>query len=110
MARPIKCRLIAGEPHIHYFKPRGIPLIELEEVNLGLDEFEAVRLADLNGLYQEEAARQMQVSRATFGNILTGAHRKIAEAIINGKAIRIEGGIYTMSTETRRGRCRRRGR
>jgi uncharacterized protein len=101
MVRPLKCRLIAQEPNIDYFKPRGIPLVELEEVNLTLDEFEALRLADLNGLYQEEACQDMKVSRATFGNILNNAHRKIAEAIINGKAIRIEGGVYNMRTRNR---------
>ena len=109
MVRPTKCRLITQEPNIDYFKPRGIPLIELEEISLGLDEFEALRLADLNGLHQEDAARQMRISRATFGNILTEAHAKIADAIINGKAIRIEGGIYKMRTRRRRRACCRHG-
>ena len=109
MVRPIKCRLVAAEPNIDYFKPRGIPLIELEEVVLQLDEFEALRLADLEGLYQEEACQQMQVSRATFGNILTGARQKVSDAIINGKAIRIEGGVYNMRLRNRARRCFRHG-
>jgi len=109
MARPLKCRFITQEPQIDYFKPRGIPLTELEEVTLTLDELEAVRLADLNGAYQEQAARQMQVSRATFGNILSRAHRKIAAALVNGKAIRIEGGVYNMRKRNRL-RQRRSGR
>jgi uncharacterized protein len=92
MARPCKCRHITDKPGVTYFKPRAIPLTELEEVNLTLDEFEAIRLADFEGLYQEEAAVKMHISRQTFGNIVTAAHKKIADAIVNGKAVRIEGG------------------
>lgn len=69
----------------------------LEEVSLGMDEFEAIRLADLEGLYQEEAAEKMKVSRQTFGNIINSAHKKIAEALIKAKALKIEGGVYTMA-------------
>jgi len=68
-------------------------LDNLEEVNLTLDEFEAIRLADLEGLYQEEAAKKMGVSRQTFGNIIDSAHKKIAEAIVKAKALKIEGGV-----------------
>ena len=86
-----KCRRhIEGQPGINYYKPVGIPLRFLDEVNLLLDEFEAIRLADLEGLYQEDAAEKMKISRQTFGRILTSAHNKIADAIINGKSIRIE--------------------
>ena len=95
MSRPFKCRHIGCEPGTKYFKPRGVPLVELQEVTLTVDEFEAVRLADLEGLYQEEAAKKMKISRQTFGNIVSSAHGKIADAIINGKAIKIEGGVYT---------------
>jgi predicted DNA-binding protein (UPF0251 family) len=95
MSRPLKCRCIGCEPGINYFKPRGIPLVELQEVILTVDEFEAIRLADLEGLYQEEAAKKMKISRQTFGNIIKSAHGKLADAIINGKAIKIEGGVYT---------------
>ncbi|MFH2095103.1 MAG: DUF134 domain-containing protein [Bacteroidota bacterium] len=88
-----KClRHINEKPGVTYYKPAGIPLRELLEVNIGLDEFEAIRLSDSEGLYQEDAAKHMNVSRATFGRILDEAHRKIADALINGKAIRIEGG------------------
>lgn len=80
-------------PNTTFFKPRGIPLVELEEVTLSVDEFEALRLADLDGLYQEEAALRMNISRATLGRIVESAHRKVADALINGKAIKIEGGI-----------------
>ena len=64
----------------------------LEEVNLTLDELEAIRLADLRGLYQEDAAKKMNVSRQTFGNIINSAHKKIADALLNAKALKIEGG------------------
>ena len=90
MARQPKCRCIQGSPTACYFKPRGVPLCSLEIVDLALDEFEAVRLADIEGLYQAEAAGQMEVSRATFGNILKRAHAKIADALVRGKALRIE--------------------
>ncbi len=65
-------------------------MVHLEQVCLGLDEFEALRLADLEGLYHEEAAAQMNVSRQTFGRIISEARRKVAEAIINGKVLVIE--------------------
>jgi len=65
---------------------------ELEEVVLSLDEFEALRLADLDGEYQEEAARRMGVSRPTFSRIVEVAHRKVADALVHGKVLRIEGG------------------
>jgi predicted DNA-binding protein (UPF0251 family)/predicted Fe-Mo cluster-binding NifX family protein len=73
-------------------KPAGLPLRDLEEIVLGFDEAEALRLADLEGLYQEAAARSMGISRQTFGRIVEGAHRKVADALLNGKAIKIEGG------------------
>jgi len=73
-------------------KPAGVPARELDEVILGFDEAEALRLADLEGLYQEAAARSMGVSRQTFGRIVESARRKAADAILNGKALRIEGG------------------
>ena len=96
MPRPFKCRRISTAPDADYFKPRGIPLSELEEVVLTLDELEAIRLADLDGLYQEEAARHMNISRQTFGNIVESAHKKVAQALVNGQALRISGGICEM--------------
>jgi predicted DNA-binding protein (UPF0251 family) len=75
-----------------YFKPQGVPLRELEEQVLGLDEVEALRLADLGGLSQEEAGLRMGVSRATIGRILERARAKVADALTAGKALRIEGG------------------
>ncbi|MEI7428998.1 MAG: DUF134 domain-containing protein [Betaproteobacteria bacterium] len=89
MSRPVKNRHIACVPAASYFKPVGIPLRELEEIVLGMDELEAMRLADLEGLYQVDAAEKMGVSRQTIGNILNSAHRKLADALLNGKALRI---------------------
>ncbi|MFA5155766.1 MAG: DUF134 domain-containing protein [Candidatus Omnitrophota bacterium] len=93
MPRPCRCRRIRCSPDTNYFKPRGIPLDTLEEVNLTLDELEAVRLADFDGLYQEKAAKKMDVSRQTFGNIINSAHKKIADVLLNAKALKIEGGM-----------------
>jgi uncharacterized protein len=90
MSRPKKCRCIACTPGAAYFKPRGIPLVHLSETVLHLDELEALRLADYEGHYHEAAARQMNISRATFGRILDEARRKVAGAIINGHALKIE--------------------
>ena len=70
MARPKQCRRVGSTPESDYFKPRGIPLSMLEEVVLTVDEFEAIRLADLDGLYQEQAAEKMNISRQTFGRII----------------------------------------
>lgn len=96
MARPPCCRRVAGNPIASIFKPAGIPARMLDQVVLTLDEFEALRLADLEGLYQDDAARRMEVSRPTFGRILESAHRKVAQALVGGKALRIEGGpVYT---------------
>lgn len=78
------------EPNVYYFKPRGIPLRELEEVILMPDELEALKLHDVDGLEQIQAAEKMNVSQPTFGRILNAAYKKISQAIIKGMAIRIE--------------------
>jgi predicted DNA-binding protein (UPF0251 family) len=88
--RPKKCRHVKCRPNSYYFKPRGIPLVDLEEVVLTIDEFEAIRLADHKGLYHNAAASEMRISRATFGRILAQARRKVAEALLCGKALKIE--------------------
>jgi uncharacterized protein len=92
MPRPCCWRLVAGRPAAAIFKPIGIPMRDLEEVVMTLDEFEALRLADLEGLYQERAADQMGVSRPTFSRIAESARRKVADALVHGKALRIDGG------------------
>lgn len=84
-------------PGVTYFKPRGIPMRILEEVRLSVDELEALRLKDLEGLEQEEAAREMGISRQTFQRVLEEAHRKVAEGLVRGKALRIEGGDYELA-------------
>lgn len=92
MPRPVSERLLDASIRSSFFKPAGIPARELEEVILRMDEAEALRLADLEGLYQEAAARSMGVSRQTFGRIVESARRKVADAVLNAKALRIEGG------------------
>lgn len=88
-------------PEARYFKPRGIPLGQLGEVALGFEELEALRLAHLEGLYQQEAAERMGVSRATFGRVLDAAHRKVSRALVEGRALRIEGGSFRVEAPER---------
>jgi len=83
-------RRVRGRPGSTYFKPAGIGMRELSEVNLGKDEFEAIRLVDFENLSQGEAGVKMNVSQPTLSRILESARRKIADAIVNGKAIKIE--------------------
>lgn len=90
MPRPKRCRRICCEPGYRYFKPQGIPVDSLDKRALGLDELEALRLADLEGLPQERAARMMDVSQPTFNRILAGARSKLAECLVHGLALRIE--------------------
>jgi len=95
--RPPKCRRIAFLPGVTYFKPAGVPLRALEEVRLSLEEAEAIRLKDLEGLEQGEGAEKMNISRPTFQRVLASARQRIADALLNGKAIRIEGGNFEVS-------------
>ncbi|MBT4501914.1 MAG: DUF134 domain-containing protein [Gemmatimonadetes bacterium] len=108
MPRPPKSRTVRGEPQATYFKPRGIPARLLETVVLGLDELEAIRLADLEGLYQEEAAARMNISRPTFGRLVAQARHKVADALFNGKALVFEGGAISLG-EMSRFECRKCG-
>lgn len=89
MPRPNKLRRIYGEFGETYFKPRGVAMVDLKEIVLEADELEAIRLSDLEDRYQNDAAELMGVSRQTFGNIIKRARQKIADALINGKAIKI---------------------
>ena len=88
--RPFRNRKIMSDIVVDYYKPRGIPMGALSEVVLMPDEYEAIRLADFEEMYQADAAAKMGISRQTFGNIVKSAHKKIAEALIKGKAIKIE--------------------
>ena len=90
MPRPKKYRCVRCKPDATYFKPRGIPLVELEEVPISIDEIEAIRLADFEGMYHEDAAKRMKISRQTFGRILNDAHKKVSECLVKGKALKIE--------------------
>ena len=88
-----KClRYISETPGFTYYKPAGVPMRVLDEVVIHLYEAEAIRLADHEKMYQEQAAEKMNISRQTFGRIIESAHTKIADALVHGKAIRIEGG------------------
>ena len=89
MPRPRKYRRVCCNPSSYYFKPRGIPVYELEEIILDHDELESIRLADLLAYSQETAAKEMKISRATFGRIVEVARKKVTDGILNGKAIRI---------------------
>ncbi|GAB4286612.1 MAG: DUF134 domain-containing protein [Ignavibacteriaceae bacterium] len=89
MPRPRKNRRICCNPTSFYFKPRGIPVYELEEIILNHDELESLRLADLHAYSHERAAKEMKISRATFGRIVESARKKVADSLLNGKAIRI---------------------
>jgi len=106
MVRPQKDRQVAFNPEISYFKPRGIPMMQLEEVRLTVDEREAIRLSDLLGMSHEEAGRCMGVSRATFGRIIQKGRKIIADALINGKAINVEGGNYRIVNKARIFKCK----
>lgn len=101
MVRPRKCRFVNAEPGVVYFKPRGVPLMELEEVELAVEELEAVRLSDLTGLGQKTVAKKMGISQPTLHRLLSSARRKIADALVNGRAIRIEGGTYSIRKKRR---------
>ncbi|SHJ29477.1 DUF134 domain-containing protein [Parasporobacterium paucivorans] len=95
MARPIKWRKIEHVPVMPYFIPSESGVEEVPNNILKLEELEAIRLKDLEGLEQAECAERMEVSRPTFQRILLSAREKVADSLINGKAIRIEGGNFT---------------
>jgi predicted DNA-binding protein (UPF0251 family) len=97
MSRPFKCCRVCFRPGVTYFKPAGIPLRFLGENCLSLEEMEAIRLRDLEHLEQVEGAKQMNISRPTFQRVLASARRKIADSLLTGKALRIEGGNYELS-------------
>jgi uncharacterized protein len=96
MTRPKKCRRISFIPGVTYFKPAGIPMRFLDEICLSLEETEAIRLKDIEDLDQAACAERMNVSRPTVQRILESARKKISDALLNGKAIKIEGGNVEM--------------
>jgi len=89
MPRPRLCRKITFNPDVTYFKPQGVPMSNLEIVELSTEELEAYRLRHINNLDQQEAANKMRTSTSTYQRILYSAYEKIADALINGKAIKI---------------------
>ncbi|RQD75731.1 MAG: DUF134 domain-containing protein [Candidatus Syntrophonatronum acetioxidans] len=97
MPRPPKWRHVENIPRHNYFKPAGVPLRELKEVILNVEELEALRLKDVERLEQEACAEKMKVSRPTFQRILTSARGKVAEALTEARAIRIEGGRFKLN-------------
>lgn len=99
MPRPPKCRRIQTEPKVTFFKPQGIPLVQLLESYLPVEGLEALRLADYENLGMEEAAARMQVSRHTFGRILAQARQLVAAVLVEGRALRIEGGHWELHPE-----------
>ena len=97
MVRPIRCRRIRFRPHATYFKPAGIRAVDLEDIVLTLEEYEVIRLIDLENIEQSKAGEMMKISQPTLSRILKSARKKISDAIIHGKAIKIEGGNYSFS-------------
>jgi len=106
MPRPLRLRRIWFAPEVTYFKPSGVPLRGLQPVNLTMDELEAIRLKDLEDLSQTEAAKKMGISQPTFARLLDGARKKVARALVEGRPIRIGGGVYEMVGPGRFGRGR----
>ena len=105
MPRPQKCRRVGSVPGTTFFKPAGIPMHSLQEVRLSLEEAEALRLKEIEGLDQEAASTRMNVSRPTFQRVLASARRKVADAVLNARALRITGGNIEMAFS--RFRCHR---
>ena len=89
MPRPRLCRRTRFNTNITYFKPQGVPMRFLEMVELTIEEMEALRLKNIKGLDQEQAAEEMNTSQSTFQRILSSSYNKISDALINGKAIKI---------------------
>lgn len=96
MARPPKERRVEFIPEVRFFKPAGVPMRNIGEISLTIEEIEAIRLKDQEGLTQEECSKKMEISRPTFQRVLTAARVKIADALIDGMAIRFEGGDYRL--------------
>jgi len=96
--RPKKYRIVRIDPRINQFSPRGRPG-RPDEVSLSMDEFEAIRLSDYQGVDQKEAAKSMHISQQTFSRIIGRARKLLADALVNGKVIKIQGGYYVVSSK-----------
>jgi predicted DNA-binding protein (UPF0251 family)/predicted Fe-Mo cluster-binding NifX family protein len=99
LVRPRKHRLVSDTPATGYFKPRGVPMKSLEELCLPVEGLEALRLSDVEGMNQEQAAKQMGVSRHTFGRVLKAARETVSRVVVQGHALRISGGDYRLTDE-----------
>lgn len=96
MPRPRRCRRVCFEPEITYFKPAGVRSVDLNKIVLTRDELEAIRLIDVEDMGQINAGKKMKISQSTLSRLLKEGRRKIADALVNGKAIKIEGGDFKM--------------
>lgn len=96
MARPRKCRKVCCLPECSRFGPLDSMVDEEQYVTMTVDEYETIRLIDLEGLTQEECSNQMNVARTTVQSIYNDARKKIAESVVNGKVLKIEGGDYQL--------------
>lgn len=99
MSRPHKHKIVENIPNVTFFKPQGIPLRTLEQVTLTIEELETLRLANLENLSQSQAATQMNIHQSTFQRTLKKARTKVSDALVNGKAIRIQGGNYVQQLQ-----------
>jgi len=90
-------RMVTREPPVSVFKPAGIPAMDLDEILITIDEFEALRLADFEGLSQRDASIEMHISQPTFNRVLSSARHKVATALVQGYVLRIEGGRYVLT-------------
>ena len=104
MARPRRIRRIFFQPNVTYFKPAGVPMVNLQEAILSFDELEAIRLIDLEEMEQNKAGKKMNISQSTLSRLLKTGRKKLADAIINSKAIKIQGGNFKMVMPRGRGR------
>ena len=109
MARPRRDRRIFFQPDVTYFKPAGVPMVNLKESSLSFDELESIRLMDSEGLDQNSAAKKMKISQSTLSRLLKEGRKKLADAIIQGNALKIQGGNFKMAMPRGRGLGRGRG-
>jgi predicted DNA-binding protein (UPF0251 family) len=101
MVRPRRIRRIFFQPDVTYFKPAGIPMVNLKEASLSFDELEAIRLVDSEGMEQINAGKQMKISQSTLSRLLKEGRKKLSDAIIQGNAIKIQGGNFKMAQQSR---------
>ena len=109
MVRPRRIRRIFFQPDVTYFKPMGVPIVHLKEIVLNFDELEAIRLVDGEGMEQSKAGKKMKISQSTLSRLLKVGRKKLANAIVSGQAIKIQGGNFKMVIPRGRGLGKGRG-